>query len=351
MHSSSVALFGLLLAHTALAKLFTDPAQLPRSEYDFAVVGAGTAGNVIASRLSENPSISACVIEAGGNDAGILEMMISFTAPDVLSNASLIWNYTTIPQKALNNRILPYQRGRVLGGSSSVNFLAYTRGSYDDFDRFANVTGDPGWSWDAVFPFMLKAENFTDPVDHHNITGEFNGSAHGYRGPLLTTLPGFPSSIDPRILASTETDPIVFPFNLDNNAGDTIGIGWLQSTSGLGSRSSSATAYLHPVLHRPNLDVVIQTQVTRLLNVGAQGAVPNCALSSSLKVAQVGMHNRPRMTIRASKEVVLSAGAINTPQLLLLSGIGDPEALSSLGIPILVHSPDSIAGSLVYCDW
>ncbi|KAI0062569.1 aryl-alcohol oxidase-like protein [Artomyces pyxidatus] len=334
MHILKQPLSIAFLAQSALAVLYTDSSQLPKSEYDFVVVGAGTAGNVVASRLSENPAFSILVIEAGGDNAGIEELEIPFNAPAALGNASLFWNYTTTPQIGLNGRTLAYQRGRVLGGSSSVNFLVFTRGSRDDFDRYANVTGDDGWSWNSMFPFMLKAENFVAPVDHHNTSGQFNASAHGYRGPLLTTLPGFPSAIDPRFIATTETNSSLLPFNLDANAGDTIGLSWMQSTAGHGVRSSSATAYLQPVLHRPNLDVLINAQVTRLLSTGDENGIP---VLRKVELSQTS--SGPRTIVRAKKEVILSAGPVNTPQLLLLSGIGDRGNLSALSIPTIVHSP------------
>ncbi|KAJ7143681.1 aryl-alcohol-oxidase from pleurotus Eryingii [Mycena epipterygia] len=317
------------------AKLYTNPADLPRSEYDFIVVGGGNAGNVVAARLSENPHFTVCVIEAGGNDAGIEELMIPFTAPSILGNISLLWDYTTVPQDGLNGRIIPLQRGKVLGGSSSINLLAWTRGARDDFDRIARVAEEPAWSWNAIFPYMLKAENFSQPVDHHNTSGEFNTTAHGHRGPLLTTLPGFPSHLDPRILGTTTADPSRFPFNLDMNDGDALGIGWLQSNAGGGQRSSSATAYLHPALVRPNLDVLINAQVTRLLDTcEITGALPDLRVVEFADVV-----TRKRKTIRASKEVILSAGAINTPQILMLSGVGDKNHLSTLGIHTIVDSP------------
>ncbi|KAJ6617535.1 aryl-alcohol-oxidase from pleurotus Eryingii [Mycena sp. CBHHK59/15] len=319
----------------ANAKLYANAGDLPRSEYDFVVIGAGNAGNVIASRLSENPEYTICVIEAGGNDAGIMELMIPFTASEALSSASLVWDYATIPQDGLDGRTVGIQRGRVLGGSSSINLLAWTRGARDDFDRIARITEEPAWSWDAMFPYMLKTENFTQPVDHHNTSGEFNTSAHGNQGPLLTTLAGYPSHLDALILGSTTTNPSQFPFNLDMNAGDTIGIGWLQSNAGGGQRSSSATAYLHPVLDRPNLDVLINTQVTRLLDVrNGRSDVPDLRVVEFADIA-----TRKLTTIRASKEVIVSAGAINTPQILMLSGVGDAKDLSALGIDTIVDSP------------
>ncbi|KAI0045450.1 GMC oxidoreductase [Auriscalpium vulgare] len=319
----------------ALAALYNNTAGLVKLEYDFVIHLAGTAGNVIANRLSANHNVSVLLVEAGVNDTGISELQIPLLAArNAFFDPSLLWNYNTTSQTALNGRVISYQRGRLLGGCSSINLMYYTRGSRDDFNRFANVTGDSGWSWSSIFPYMLKVENFTAPVDHHDTSGQFDPSLHGDRGPLLPTLPGFPSPLDQRLLATTEEDSGRFPFNLDMNSGDTIGIGWVQSTSGNGVRSSSATAYLHPILDRPNLDLLVDTQATRVLQTGSRHGIP---ILRGVELAN-GVSG-PRVTVHARHEVILSAGAVNTPQLLLLSGIGNRHDLAALGIPALVHSP------------
>lgn len=324
------------------AKLFTDPSQLPNnSEYDFIIVGAGTAGNVLANRLTENSTFKVLVLEAGIEDDNPLIPIPAF-AESLLTNTSLYWNYFTQPQTSLDNRVVNYVRGKVLGGSSSVNFMIYTRGSKDDFDRFAKVTGDNGWGWNQILPFILKAERFTQPQDGHNTVGEFDPRFHGFNGVLKTSLPNFPMATDGRVLNVTKTNPKQFPFRLDQNSGNNIGIGWAQTTTGGGERSSSSTAYLRPILDRPNLDVVINAQVTRLINIGGTGNSATASTTATPDMRSVEFakdSNNQRFTARAKNEVILSAGAINSPQILLLSGIGPKQSLQQLSIPVLVDSP------------
>ncbi|KAF9559579.1 aryl-alcohol oxidase-like protein [Agrocybe pediades] len=319
------------------ASLLTSPAQLKSAEYDFVVVGAGTAGCVIANRLSEDPQVRVLVIEAGrsntGDGADVIQ--IPFLVGDATPSTSFDWNYTTVPQQGLAGRSVAFPRGRVLGGSSSVNFMYYTRGSSDDFDRLARVSGDDGWSWKKILPYILKTEKHLPPADGHNTTGQFNPAVHGFNGHLLTTLPGFPSDIDDRVTKTAEVLKDEFPFNLDMNSGTPLGVGWLQSTIGNGARSSSATAFLTEALGRPNVDVLIETQVTRLIQTGHTGSAP---IFQGVEFAQ--SRSGPRFKVTAQKEVILSAGSIGTPQILMLSGIGDQKELEALKIPTSVHLPD-----------
>jgi len=136
--------------------LFTDISQLPKRNYDFVIIGAGAAGNVVASRLTDNPSFSVLVIEAGVTNEGVVPIAVPFLAPTNQPQSAVTWNYTTVPQSSLNGRILTYPRGRVLGGSSSINFLVYTRGSNEGYDQWANLTGDDSWAWSNLEPFYLK---------------------------------------------------------------------------------------------------------------------------------------------------------------------------------------------------
>ncbi|KAF8896765.1 GMC oxidoreductase-domain-containing protein [Gymnopilus junonius] len=287
---------------------------------------AGTAGSVIAARIAENPAFSVLVIEAGER---IIATEIPFAASlstSAIGNASLIWNYTTVPQIGLNNRVLPYPRGRLFGGSSSVNSLVYSRGSRDDFNRLAAVAGDPGWSWDSILPFMKKAESFTAPVDRHNTTGEINPTVHGFQGPLLTTVAGFPSPLDSRLVNASIASPTQFPFNEDYNSGNPLGMGWIQYTAGGGIRSSSSTAYLQPALKRINLDVLINTQVTKLRNIAETKKMPD------LREVEFAQSQKGRG--------YMSAGSINTPQILLLSGVGNRTTLAGFGICSIVDNPN-----------
>ncbi|KAI0033252.1 aryl-alcohol oxidase-like protein [Vararia minispora EC-137] len=312
------------------ARLVDSIHAINESSYDFVVVGAGTAGNVLVNRLTANPNVSVLVIESGENDDGVEGLIVPFLAPDNLSNTSLIWNYTTVPQTALDNRTLAYQRGRVLGGSSSINFMFYTRGPRADFDRFANFSGDEGWSWDSVFPFMLEDEDLVPPVDGHDTAGEFNPAVHGTSGPIQTTLTGTSFPTDSLILQTTSVNSTAFPFNIDVNSGDPLGISWVQTDTGGGIRHSSAVGYLHPVLTRVNLEVIANAHVTRLLNIKSR---------QEPDMRGVAFYSRSGFVVYARKEVILAAGAINTPQLLMLSGIGPSAELESLGITPVIDSP------------
>ncbi|OBZ73035.1 Pyranose dehydrogenase 1 [Grifola frondosa] len=314
----------LLGAVVTRGALFTDPSQLSSTKkYDYIVVGAGPGGSVVANRLSENSSVNVLLIEAGISDEGVLPVEVPFLAAQLEPNTPFCWNYTTTPQSGLNGRVVQYPRGKMLGGSSSINFMVWTRGSQDDFNRYAAVSGDSGWSWESLQPYWQKIEKLVAPADNHVITGEIDPSIHGTSGPLDITLPGYPE----------------FPFNLDMNSGNTIGVGWAQYTIGDGSRASSSTAYVEPFLSRANFDVLIQTQVTKVIQTGTQSGTP---VFRGVQFAQSS--SGPRYALNATTEVILSAGAINSPQILMLSGIGPKSQLSKLGIKTVVDLP--VGGNL-----
>uniref|UniRef100_A0A8H7XUR8 pyranose dehydrogenase (acceptor) n=1 Tax=Psilocybe cubensis TaxID=181762 RepID=A0A8H7XUR8_PSICU len=317
------------------ATVFQNIGQLSTTSFDFIVVGGGTAGPVVANRLSENPNFHVLVIEAGPTNEGVLNAMIpSFSVQ--LQQTTFDWNYTTVPGIGLNNRTLAYPRGRILGGCSSHNAMFYTRGSMDDYDRWANITGDDGWNWKNILPYILKArlfiynEKWTPPSDEHNTTGEFNPVVHGFNGLMFTSLPGSPQTIDNMILEVPDQLPDQFPFLLDMNAGKPLGLGWFQGTIGNGTRSSAATAYLSTAFtNRPNLHVLLNTKVKRISGSKIHGipALNNVEIDGS------------QLTLTAEKEVILSAGPINTPQILMNSGIGDRNVLAKLQIPTVLHLP------------
>ncbi|KAF8883622.1 aryl-alcohol-oxidase from pleurotus Eryingii [Gymnopilus junonius] len=297
----------------------------------------GTAGNVLANRLTENPAFNVLVLEAGPSDDGVLEIEVPFLCTHTTPDTPWDWNYTTVPQPGLNGATLSYPRGYVLGGTSSVNCLVYTRGSEADWNRYAVVTGDNGWSWKNILPYFKKSEKFTPPSDHHNITGDFNPAVHGFSGFNSISLAGAPTIIDGRALAATEELGEDFERNEDYNSGSPLGFGWSQNVidGPSGSRSSSSSGYLRNALKRPNLHVLVNAQVSRIVQTGTEHGLP-----AFRKVEYRVNDGGSLLTVTATKEVILSAGSINTPQVLSNSGIGDSKKLRSLGIKYLVNLPD-----------
>ncbi|KAJ7282855.1 alcohol oxidase [Mycena rebaudengoi] len=320
----------------SLATIIPQATDLASSSltFDYIIVGGGTAGNTLANRLSENEDHSVLVLEAGGSDEGVLNTQVPFFAPRASPNTPQDWNYTTTPQSGLDGRSVPYPRGFVLGGSSSINFMVYTRGTKDDFNRFASVSGDEGWSWNSLIPYMRKNERFSPPVDHSNISRQFNPAVHGFDGINTVSLPAFPRGTDALIIQTTSDLRDEFPFNLDMNSGDHLGIGWTQSTIKNGTRSSSATSYLAPkYLNRRNLHVMLNTRATRVLRSDAGSRNPEFRTVEFSP--STGGTVRYRITAR--KELILSAGSI---------GIGDSASLSSLGITP-VHDLSSVGQNLI----
>uniref|UniRef100_A0A8H7XKR5 pyranose dehydrogenase (acceptor) n=1 Tax=Psilocybe cubensis TaxID=181762 RepID=A0A8H7XKR5_PSICU len=335
----------------ALGTVFQHISELSAISYDFIIVGGGTAGAVVSNRLSENPKFEVLVIEAGPSNQGVVDSII----PGLwlsLQKTIYDWNYTTVAGSGINNRSLDYPRGRLLGGCSSHNDMFYTRGSQDDFDRWANVTGDSGWSWNSLIPYILKSEKWTPPVDGHDTHGQFDPTVHGFNGMVSTSLP------DTRwqIIASNVSEvpkelPSVFPFVKDMNSGKPLGlgkyicdvvvyiiliqeylvgretVGWVQTTTGEGERSSSATAYLsNQFTSRKNLHVLVNTKVTRIIG-NSRGFFTGVEIAGSSQI------------LKTTKEIILSAGAINTPQILLNSGIGDMNQLNKLNIRTILDLP------------
>lgn len=340
-------LFLLFFAVHAYAALYTNVSQLSQRTFDFVIVGAGGAGAVVANRLSEDPTFTVLLLEAGGSAAGLLNYSVPMFALYLRDPSPLNWNYTLAPQPGLDNRTIAHPRGKVLGGCTAHNGMVYQRGSIDDYNRYAKVTGDQGWSWDAIQPYIqkvlltvflrsdqtrLQIEQWTSPTDNHNTTGQYDPSIHGYHGAVSISLSSTPISITPMVLEAAKELGNAYRFNLDTNSGDELGIGYPQFTIRHGNRDDSATAYLSPpILSRPNLHVLLHAQVTHLSS-GPGGPFSTVEFGES--------EGTPRYQVMATKEVVLSAGAIETPHIMLLSGIGDSDELTSYGITPKVNLPD-----------
>ncbi|KAK0201309.1 alcohol oxidase [Desarmillaria ectypa] len=342
--SLRLALLAALIS-SAFGLIYQKVSDLPTKKFDFIIVGGGTAGNVIANRLTEQPNISVLVIEAGGSTADLLLTQVPFFCPQAVPQTLVDWNYTTIPQSALNNRPISYGRGFGLGGSSAVNFMVYTRGSSQDYDRYAAISGDEGWSWDNLQPYIRRTERFVQPADHHNTTGQYNPEVHGFDGTLSVTLPGYPRGTDNRVIQTTSDLADEFPFNLDMNSGYHLGVGWMQTTIGNGTRSSSEVSYLGAkYINRPNLHVLIHTHVTRILqsnHAGSKNKHKHGGKAAKFDVVEFTQDfGATKQTLSPSKEIILSAGSLNTPNILLHSGIGDSAELEAVGVKSTVHLPD-----------
>ncbi|KAF7304252.1 hypothetical protein HMN09_00826500 [Mycena chlorophos] len=335
----AVALHALSLLPRCWGKTYESLEDLPGREFDFVVVGGGTAGLVVANRLTEDARFTVLVLEAGSTSAGVYDSEVPFLFNNLLVEPNIHdWNFSTTPQLGLNNRVLPYPRAFMLGGCSAHNVMYYTRASADDWDRYAALTGDEGWSWKNVFPYFLKSEAWTAPADGHNTTGEYDPAVHSTHGKVEVSLNGYPWPFGAMVIDAAKTSTSTeFAFNLDTNSGNSLGIGWLQSTIGHGVRSTSATAYLFPedVARRPNLHVLLHAQTTRLVQ---PQTTPDGKINfGGIEFVIAGT----TVVVNARKETILSGGTVGSAAILLQSGIGDKDELGAVGIPSVLHLPST----------
>jgi choline dehydrogenase-like flavoprotein len=282
--------------------------------FDFVVVGGGSGGCTVAGRLSEDPRTSVALLEAGGagdnwvvTTPGALALMV----PSKLNN----WAFDTVPQKGLNGRIGYQPRGKALGGSSAINAMVYIRGHRSDYDQWASL-GNAGWSFSDVLPFFKRAEDNAD----------FDGEYHGKGGPLAVNKLRSDNPIQQTFLQAAQEGQ--FRIREDFNAEDHEGLGIYQVTQRNGERWSAARAYIHPhMASRTNLRVETQAQATCILFEGKRAVGVEYRQGKELK------------RIRARREVIVSSGAFQAPQLLMLSGVGDSAALGKHGITSVHHLP------------
>ena len=284
------------------------------AEFDYVVVGAGSSGCVLANRLSANGSVRVAVIEAGPRDSSFwIHLPIGYgrTMWDPVVN----WKFETEPEPNMVGRQIYWPRGRVLGGSSSINGLIVIRGQHEDYDRWAR-NGASGWSWNEVQPYFIKIESNAD------LAGD---QLHGSGGPLTVSSIGRRHELIEAFIAAGEANGV--PRTEDFNGRAQEGAGYFQLTTRNGWRMSAADAYLRPAAKRANVSVLTDTQVLRILFDGSQAVGVACRTGETTRV------------VKARRGVILSAGAIQSPQLLMLSGIGAAKHLQEHGVPVLIDRP------------
>lgn len=277
-------------------------------EFDFVVVGAGSAGCVLANRLSANPKHRVALLEAGGRDRSPwIHIPVGYFK--TMGNPKTDWCYQTQPDPGLNGRSIAWPRGKVLGGSSSINGLLYVRGQAQDFDHWRQL-GNQGWGWDDVLPLFKRAENWEGAKSEDRGTG----------GPLNVSKSRVARDIvDAWVDAAEQAG---YPHNDDYNSGSQEGVGHFQMTMRKGRRCSSATAYLKPIRNRKNLSIFTDAQTDKVVFEGKRAVAVECRIR--------GVKTR----IAAKAEIILAAGAIGSPQLLMLSGVGAGGELASHGIDV-----------------
>ncbi len=283
------------------------------TEFDYIVVGGGSAGCVLAGRLSEDPTITVCLLEAGGPDtSAFIHAPLGFaaTAPLGIFN----WNYESVPQPGLGGRRGFAPRGKVMGGSSSLNAMVYTRGNPHDYDRWAAL-GNPGWSYQEVLPLFKQSEN-------NQCFG--NNEYRSTGGPLNVSYLRSPSPLNQAFLDACESQGL--PRTPDYNGAQQWGCAPAQVTQKDGERWSAAKAYVTPHRNRPNLTVITHAHTSKVLLDGVHGDQRATGVSY--------LHQGQTHELRARREVLLSGGAFGSPQLLMLSGVGPAEHLREHGIPV-----------------
>ncbi len=287
---------------------------------DIVIVGAGSAGCVMANRLSARPGLRVTLLEAGGSDRNLwVRMPIGYGG--AFHHPKLNWRYMTEPDPGLGDRPAYWPRGKVLGGSSSINAMVFVRGQRDDFDAWA-AAGNPGWSHADLLPHFKRMED--------NLAG--GDELRGVGGPIVVR--GTAGAVHPLSHVFVEAGVAAgYPQNRDFNGRSQEGVGLYQITTRRGFRSSAATGYLRPALRRTNLRLLMQAHAARLICEGRR-----------VVGVEYLRHSR-RFRIRARRQVILAAGAINSPQILQLSGIGDPARLSEVGIAVQ-HANPAVGGNL-----
>ncbi len=283
-------------------------------EFDYVIVGAGSAGCVLANRLSEDPDVTVAVLEAGGPDRSVfIHMPAAFSIP--LANDRYNWYYHTEPEPSMNGRRMYCPRGRVLGGSSSINGMVYIRGHAFDYNGWSERPGLEHWSYAHCLPYFIRSETRLQGGDEY----------HGSGGPLAVTTPPMTNPLFHAFLEAAQQAG--YAYTRDMNGYRQEGFGPMDQTTLRGQRWSAMRAYLRPAMQRPNVRVLPRCLVLRVRFEGRRAVGVEYENGGAVRTA------------RARREVIVSGGAINSPQLLMLSGIGEADALRRLGVPVVADLP------------
>jgi len=282
-----------------------------RSAYDYIVVGAGAAGCVVANRLSEDGS-SVLVLEAGGRDLNpLIHIPVGFTK---LTTPDVNWGFETVPQPQMNDREMWYPQGRTLGGSTSINAMIYIRGNRQDYEGW-EALGNKGWGYDGVLPYFRRSErNDRFSNEFHGRDGDMSVSEQIERNPLSSAF-------------SRALQELGVPYNNDVNGAEQYGVTFYDVTQRNARRESAATAFLRPAKDRENLHVLTRVQATKVVVENGRAVALEISTKEGIK------------RVRADREVILSGGAVNSPKLLMLSGIGDADELAKAGVKSVHHLP------------
>ena len=291
----------------------SEATSLANQQFDYIIIGAGSAGCVLANRLSADPQNRVCLLEAGPED-GLPWIHLPIGYGKTMWDARVNWKLNTAPEPGMNNREIYWPRGKCLGGSSSINGLIFIRGQKEDYDQWRDL-GNVGWGWDDVLPYFKKAEGndrLGEPL--HSRDGPLKASSIPKKHPLVEAF---------KLAANALGVPTTDDFNNLTQEG----VGYYQLSTHKGLRCSTAVAYLRPARKRSNLTVLTNSQATRILFTGRK--------ASGVEL----FHQGKKITLQANKEVLLCAGAIQSPQLLQLSGIGPAKLLQELNIPLIQDLP------------